>query len=119
MPDARPRQARRARRFARAYRGGLPREPGRCGYRGVHAALKIDGTTVPEEAACRIMAEEELRACRPKKRRHGSCKGETGDAPENVVKRNLRADEPNRLWLADIAEFSIPAGKVYLSPIAD
>lgn len=29
------------------------------------------------------------------------------------------ADEPNKLWLTDITEFAIPAGKVYLSPIVD
>lgn len=92
---------------------------GRYGYRRVHAALKIDGTTVSEKVVCRIMAEEELRACRPKKRRYSSYKGEIGDAPENIVKRNFHADKPNRLWLTDITEFSIPAGKVYLSPIVD
>ena len=29
------------------------------------------------------------------------------------------ADQPNEKWLTDITEFSIPAGKVYLSPIID
>lgn len=65
------------------------------------------------------MAEEDLRACRPKKRRYSSYKGEISDAPENLVKRNFHADAPNVIWLTDITEFSIPAGKVYLSPIVD
>ncbi|MFU0832633.1 MAG: hypothetical protein ACFWUC_06795 [Oscillospiraceae bacterium] len=35
------------------------------------------------------------------------------------VPRNFRADKPNQKWLTDVTEFSIPAGKVYLSPIID
>lgn len=46
-------------------------------------------------------------------------KGEIGEAPENIVKRDFHADGPNRLWLTDITEFSIPAGKACLSPIID
>ena len=37
----------------------------------------------------------------------------------NVLKRNFHADKPNEKWLTDITEFSLPAGKVYLSPILD
>ena len=60
-----------------------------------------------------------LHACRPGKRRYSSYKGEISDAPENLVKRDFHADAPNALWLTDITEFSIPAGKVYLSTIVD
>lgn len=63
--------------------------------------------------------EENLKACRPKKRRYSSYKGKISDAPENLVNRDLHADGPNVLRLTDITEFSIPAGKVYLSPIID
>ena len=35
------------------------------------------------------------------------------------MKRNFHADAPNTLWLTDITEFRIPAGKVYLSPVVD
>ena len=46
--------------------------------------------------------------------------GEVSKAPENLVNRRFRADEPNRLWLTDITEFRLPGGeKVYLSPIVD
>ena len=37
----------------------------------------------------------------------------------NLVKRFFHADAPNQLWLTDITEFHIPAGKVYLSPMID
>ena len=32
---------------------------------------------------------------------------------------NANTDKPNQKWLTDVTEFSIPAGKVYLSPIID
>lgn len=92
---------------------------GRYGYRRIHAALRTDGIVVSEKVVARIMAEEGLKACRPKKRRYSSYKGEITDAPENLVERDFHADAPNALWLTDITEFSIPAGKVYLSPVID
>ncbi|OZG48912.1 integrase core domain-containing protein, partial [Pseudoscardovia radai] len=52
-------------------------------------------------------------------RRYSSYKGELSDAPANIVNRDFHADAPNRLWVTDITEFSIPAGKVYLSPVID
>ena len=74
---------------------------------------------VSEKVVARLMRELDLVAKRGKKRRHGSYKGEISDAPENLVKRNFHADAPNKLWLTDITEFRIPAGKVYLSPVVD
>ena len=38
---------------------------------------------------------------------------------ENVIDRDFHATKPNQKWLTDITEFSIKAGKVYLSPIID
>ena len=92
---------------------------GRYGYRRIHAALKTEGITASEKVVSRIMAEESLRACRPRKRKYSSYKGEISGAPDNLVKRNFHADAPNMLWLTDITEFSIPAGKIYLSSIVD
>jgi transposase InsO family protein len=37
----------------------------------------------------------------------------------NLVARDFHAEKPNEKWLTDITEFSLPAGKVYLSPIID
>ena len=52
-------------------------------------------------------------------RHWSSYAGEISEAPENLVRRDFHADAPNELWLTDITEFRIPAGKVYLSPIVD
>lgn len=92
---------------------------GRYGYRRVHAALRLDEIVVSEKVVCRIMKEEGLIAKRPTKRKYSSYKGEISEAPENLVARDFHADDPNLLWLTDITEFSIPAGKIYLSSIID
>ena len=48
----------------------------------------------------------------------------TSEAPPNLLrdeegKHRFGADRPNGLWITDVTEFRIPAGKVYLSPIVD
>ena len=51
--------------------------------------------------------------------RYSSYQGEISKAPKNLVARNFHAVNANQLWVTDITEMSIPAGKVYLSPIID
>lgn len=93
------------------------------GYRYVHRRLAERGVACGERTVRRLMAEEGCEvvyAKRPK--RWSSYAGEVSEAPPNVVGRRFRADAPNRLWLTDITEFSLPrAGepKVYLSPVID
>ena len=89
---------------------------GRYGYRQIRLDLRSEGVRVLEKVVARPMRELDLVAKRGKKRKYSSYKGEISDAPENLVKRNFHADAPNTLWLTDITEFRIPAGKVYLSP---
>lgn len=94
---------------------------GRCyGYRRIHEALKRAGQTVSEKVVRRIMRQESLRvpsAKRPKK--FSSYVGEVSPAVPNLLRRDFHADRPNQKWLSDISEFSLPAGKVYLSPVID
>ena len=52
-------------------------------------------------------------------KRYSSYKGELTRAPENLVNRDFHADRPNMLRVTDLTEFSIPAGKAYLSPLID
>lgn len=54
-----------------------------------------------------------------KAKKYSSYTGEISKAAENFINRNFHADKPNSKMLTDITEFSIPAGKVYLSPIID
>lgn len=92
---------------------------GRYGYRQIRLDLTSEGVRVSEKVVARLMRKLDLIAKHRKRRKYNSYKGKISDAPENLVKRNFHADAPNKLWLTDITEFRMPAGKVYLSPIMD
>ena len=65
------------------------------------------------------MSEEGLVVRSIKRKKYSSYIGEISPEVANIVNRNFHAEQPNEKWLTDITEFSIPAGKVYLSPIID
>lgn len=91
----------------------------RYGYRRIYGLLKREGTTLSEKVVRRIMREEGLEVKTKKRRKYSSYQGEISPPVPNVLKRDFHADKPNEKWLTDITEFSLPAGKVYLSPILD
>lgn len=94
---------------------------GTYGRRRIHDELKAQGHVVGERRIRRIMAEERLEArgkAKPK-RGHGSYEGEVSEHPGNKVGQDFEAGLPNFLWLTDVTQFSIPAGKLYLSPVLD
>ena len=93
---------------------------GTYGHRRITAVVDVGEWTVRD-----IMRDEGLvaRVAR-KKRRYSSYEGEISEAPPNLLrdekgKHRFGADKPNELQIADVTEFRIPAGKVYLSPIVD
>jgi transposase InsO family protein len=101
---------------------------GTYGYRRVYAQVNAnadDGAAIGEWTVRSIMEEERLVArAAKKKRRYSSYEGEISEAPPNLLrdergKHHFRAGNPNELWITDVTEFRIPAGKVYLSPIVD
>lgn len=89
------------------------------GYRRIHSVLKTSGKIVSEKVVRRIMKEESLAIPYNKKKKYSSYAGEISPAPDNILKRDFYAEQPNEKWLTDLTEFHIPAGKVYLSPIID
>ena len=89
------------------------------GYRKIYTLLKREGITLSEKVIRRIMREERLVVKVHRRRKYNSYKGEISPAVENLINRDFHADKPNQKWLTDITEFSIEAGKVYLSPIID
>ena len=91
----------------------------RYGYRRIHALLARALIRVSEKVVRRIMKEANLVVVGRRKRKYSSYQGESCPAAPNLVARDFHADAPNLKWLTDITEFSIPAGKVYLSPILD
>jgi transposase InsO family protein/transposase-like protein len=89
------------------------------GYRRLHAVLTSNGNTISEKVVLRLMHEENLVVPSVKRKKYSSYRGELSPEVENIVKRDFHAENPNEKWLSDITEFSIPAGKVYLSPMVD
>lgn len=89
------------------------------GYRRIHCELKNMKITVSEKVVRRIMKEDNLIVYQKRTRKYNSYKGEISQEVKNIIERDFHADSPNTKWLTDITEFSIPAGKVYLSPIID
>ena len=91
----------------------------RYGYRRLHAVLRTNGYTISEKIVRRIMHEEDMKVYQRRRRGYSSYKGEISPEVENVINRDFHAEKPNEKWLTDITEFSIPAGKIYLSPLID
>jgi transposase InsO family protein/transposase-like protein len=89
------------------------------GYRRIHAILSEMGIRISEKRVRRIMKQEELTVYRKKGKKYSSYAGEITPAVPNLLERDFHAEQPNEKWLTDITEFSIPAGKVYLSPVID
>lgn len=89
------------------------------GYRRIHSVLKTEGIRISEKIVRSLMKEEHLCVMFKKRKKYSSYLGEISPAVDNVVNRDFHSDKPNEKWLTDITEFSIPAGKVYLSPIID
>ena len=89
------------------------------GYRRIRMALKRKGIFASEKVIRRLMKSEHLRVYVPRTKRFSSYQGEISSDITNLIQRNFHADKPNQKWLTDITEFSIPTGKVYLSPVID
>lgn len=98
---------------------------GARGYRFVHAEMRRRGVVCSEKRVRRVMRSLGLAPrCRRRARRYSSYEGETdGGAPNLLLgphrRHVFRAGSPFRLWLTDVTEFSVPAGRLYLSPIVD
>ena len=89
------------------------------GYRRLKALLAREGINLSEKVVIRLMKEEDLVVKLKRRAKYSSFKGDLDPLVPNLIARDFHADEPNNKWLTDITEFSIPAGKVYLSPILD
>ena len=91
----------------------------RYGYKRIHLELKSMGVRVSAKRVMRLMTSHGLAPLFKSAKRYSSYKGELTKAPKNLVNRDFHAERPNMLWVTDLTEFSIPAGKAYLSPVID
>ena len=83
----------------------------RYGYKRIHLELKGMGVRVSAKRVMRLTAGHGLAPLFRSAKRYGSYKGELTKAPANLVNRDFHAERPNMLWVTDLTEFSIPAGK--------
>lgn len=111
-----------------AVRAAFEESGGTYGYRRIYAQASSGAgpdAGIGEWTVRSIMRQEGLAARTPKRRRrYSSYAGEISEAPGNLLrdedgKHHFGADRPNELWVTDVTEFRIPAGKAYLSPIVD
>ena len=91
----------------------------RYGYKRIHLELKGMGVRVSAKRIMRLMTSHGLVPLFKSAKRYSSYKGELTKAPKNLVNRDFHAERPNMLWVTDLTEFSILAGKAYLSPVID
>ena len=99
--------------------GAFENSEKRYGYKRVHLELQGMGITVSAKRVMKLMTKHGMVLLFKSAKRYSSYKGELTRAPENLVNRDFHADGPNMLWVTDLTEFSIPAGKAYLSPLID
>lgn len=92
---------------------------GRYGYRRINALLRKANILISEKIVRKIMKENNLVVKTRKAKKYSSYKGEISEPVNNIVNRNFHAENPNEKLLTDITEFSIPAGKLYLSALVD
>ncbi|MCQ2795679.1 MAG: IS3 family transposase, partial [Bacilli bacterium] len=91
----------------------------RYGYRRITMALRNEyGWIVNHKRVLRLMKRFEM-SPPIRKAKYKSYKGEIGKVAKNILKRDFKANEPNKKWVTDVTEFHFPWGKVYLSPIMD
>ncbi len=89
------------------------------GYRRIKMELDDEGIHLSEKVIRRLMAEEGLEVTITRCRKYSSYAGEITPAVPNILDRDFQAETPNQKLVTDITEFSIQAGKVYLSPLID
>lgn len=91
----------------------------RYGYKRIHLELRSMGISVSAKRVMRLMTKNGPKPLFKSAKRYSSYKGELTKAPKNLANRDFHAERPNMLWVTDLTEFSIPAGKAYLSPVID
>ena len=104
----------------------------RYGYRRIALELRNKGYIVNHKKVKRLMSVMELYGKTPKAK-YKSYKGDMNGTTKNLLlnkvvdeenhktyyERNFNTTSCNEIWLTDVSEFHIAAGKLYLSPILD
>ncbi|MBT1197753.1 IS3 family transposase [Streptococcus equi] len=92
---------------------------GNYGYRRIHLELRNRGFIVNHKKVQRLMTVMGLKARIRRKRKYSSYKGEVGKKADNLIKRQFEGSKPYEKCYTDVTEFTLPEGKLYLSPVLD
>jgi putative transposase len=85
----------------------------------VHAELRALGTRCSRKRVARLMREAGLRGCMRGPRRASTRRDKRSAAAEDLLKRDFRATEVDRVWVADITYVATDEGFLYLAFILD
>ena len=85
----------------------------------IHAELADDGINVGRKRVERLMKASALVGVSRRKGTRTTIRDERVRPAGDLVDRNFRADEPDKLWVADITYVPTWAGFIYLSVVLD
>jgi putative transposase len=85
----------------------------------VHAELRSIGIRCGRKQIARLMRQAKLRGCLRSRRMRTTHRLTLRQAAPDLVGRNFAAEEPDRLWVADITYVRSKEGFVYLAFILD
>jgi len=85
----------------------------------IHEALKAEGETCGKKRIENLMAKNGIRA--KQKRKFVATTDSKHDLPvaENILDREFRVDEPNKVWTSDITYIPTDEGWLYLAGVLD
>ena len=85
----------------------------------VHAALAKKGVRCGRKRVARLMKAENLQGVHRRKKTRTTIRDEAGAPAPDLVDRNFRADEPDRLWVTDITYVWTWEGWLYVAAVLD
>ncbi len=85
----------------------------------VHAELASEGTHIGRKRVARLMREKALRGVSRRKWTTTTVRDCAAVLAPDLVKRDFRAQGPNRLWVADITYVPTWAGFLYVAVVLD
>jgi len=85
----------------------------------IHAELADEGTRIGRKRVARLMREKGLRGVSRRKWTTTTVRDGTAVLAPDLVKRDFRAQGPNRLWVADITYVPTWAGFLYVAVVLD
>jgi putative transposase len=89
------------------------------GHRRILAVLLRQGWRVSKKTVLKLMRQLGLHCPVRRRKRYNSFRGEVGQAADNVLNRQFKAESRHAKWVTDVTEFTVGSTKVYVSPVLD